>query len=104
MANIFWAYDESEGSFSPLPASPWLLPAIGLFALAALFKAIKDSGPAPETGPPPVYDPIIYENNKKRYYYLIQRKVDCGLSDDDQSELDRLIRPPWVTNGQVWTY
>jgi len=104
MANIFWSYDESEGSFSPLPASPWLLPAIGLFALAALFQAIKSSQPPEELGPMPPYDPILYEKNKTRYYYLIQRKADYGLSEDEQSELNRLIRPPWASKGQIWTY
>jgi hypothetical protein len=104
MANIFWAYDQSEGSFSPLPASPWLLPVIGVYAFAGLVQAIKDKQPQPELEPLPKIDPVLYENNKKRYYYLLQRQVDGKMTEEERFEMYRLVHPPWVENGKVWAY
>jgi hypothetical protein len=104
MANIFWAYDQSEGSFSALPASPWLLPVIGIYAFAGLVQAIKDNQPQPDLEPLPHIDPVLYKKNKERYYYLLQQQVNDKITEEERLEMYRIIHPPWAKNGQVWAY
>ena len=39
--NLWWAYDPEDGSFSALPASPWLIPAMLLTAVVAVFRILS---------------------------------------------------------------
>jgi len=107
MANIWWAYDEDNGSFSALPASPLLLPAIGLFFLLAVFdkmssgeNAGKVTGSANrvlEYGP-------LFEQNKARFNQLLTIMRRRELNEDEKSELHRIQHPPWAGPGELWTY
>jgi hypothetical protein len=103
MTNILWAYDESSGSFSALPASPWLLPAIGLLAFAALCKKIKPpSAVVVDTGRPIDYQTMAC--NSSRYYQLLERQSIGDLSESEQVEMINLAHPPWARPGETWTY
>lgn len=104
MANIWWAYDEGNGSFSALPASPLLLPCMGLFFLLAVFDRIN-SGPkvigttnaASEHGE-------LFEANRLRFNELIAVLKYRALTEDEAAELYRIQHPPWAAPGEVWTY
>lgn len=104
MSNIWWAYDESSGSFSALPASPALLPALGVFFLAAVFSAGKEKPRVIETYPDG--NPYMGEHlaNKPRYDELINIMGYRELTDKEQSELHRLKHPRWAKDGEVWCY
>ena len=107
MANIWWAYDESNGSFSALPASPLLLPALGFFFLLAVFDKMgggensgKITGSADrvtESGP-------LFEQNKTRFKELLAIMRRRQLNDDEEAELHKIQHPPWAEPGEVWTY
>lgn len=102
--NIFYAYDSATGSFSPLPASPWLLPAMGVFALLAAYKKCELSRPV-IVGEPPEIDPKVLNSYRARYNKLIDKKHwGDGLSFEESIELNNLQRPPWAKPGEVWTY
>lgn len=107
MANIWWAYDEDNGSFSALPASPLLLPALGLFFLLAAFdkmsngenagKVIGNTDRVLEHGP-------LFEQNKVRFGELIAIMRRRELNEDETAELYKIQHPPWGKPGEVWTY
>ena len=104
MANLWWAYDENNGNFSALPASPVLLPAIGLFFLLAVFDKMN-------SGPKVIgkTDAIskhgeLFEANKTRFYELIAIMRRRPLTDDERTELYKIQHPPWADPGEVWTY
>lgn len=107
MVNIWWAYDENNGSFSALPASPLLLPALGLFFLMAVFdkmssennggKVIGRADKVLNYGP-------LFEQNKVRFKQLCDIIRKRELSEDERSELYQLQHPPWAEPGEIWTY
>lgn len=105
MSEIKWAYDSQTGSFSALPASPWLLPALGLICLAPiaekmLEEAAKNPEPVPNT-----FDPVAYQQNKQEYHALINKQVSSvGLTLDEEMRLNSIMRPPWAKPGELWTY
>ena len=107
MANIWWAYDEDNGSFSALPASPLLLPAIGLFFLLAMFDKMSNGENAGKvTGSASrvlEYGPL-FEQNKARFNQLLAIMRRRELSEDERSELHRIQHPPWAEPGELWTY
>jgi len=107
MANLWWAYDEDNSSFSALPASPLLLPALGLFFLLAVFDrmAENDRGkkilkPASEMR----VDRTLYDSNKKRYREMLEILKVRQFNEDEDSEMYRIEHPPWSEPGEVWTY
>jgi hypothetical protein len=107
MANIWWAYDENNSSFSALPASPLLLPAIGLFFLLAVFDrmAERDRGkqiikPASELK----VDRTLFSSNKQRYCEMLEILKVRPFTEDEESEMYRLEHPPWSDPGESWTY
>lgn len=107
MANIFWSYDESKGSFSALPASPLLLPVLGIFLLLALFDKTAEDGrskkilkPAHEMN----IDRALHQEYKERYYKMLEIMRKRPLNEDEQSEMYQLVHPPWADGYEVWTY
>jgi len=107
MANIWWAYDESEGSFSALPASPLLLPALGFFFLLAVFDEIAEKGRSKQITKPAAelkVDRTLFDSNKQRYRELLNVIKVRPLNEDEESEMYRLSHPPWAEPGEVWTY
>lgn len=107
MANIWWAYDESNSSFSALPASPLLLPALGLFFLLAVFDRLTEADKSKEVtklARDLKIDRTLFDSNKKRYYELLEVIKVRPLNDDEESEVYRLCHPPWSESGETWTY
>jgi hypothetical protein len=107
MSNLWWAYDESNGSFSALPASPLLLPAIGLFFLLAIFDQMGGKGSAGkiiETADRVNEYGGLFDSNKIRFDQLIATMRRRQLTEEETSELYRLQHPPWAKPGEVWTY
>jgi hypothetical protein len=107
MANIWWAYDEDNGSFSALPASPLLLPALGLFFLLAAFDKMrsKDNGGKMTGRADKVlnYGPL-FEQNKARFNELLAIMRRRQLNEDESAELYQIQHPPWAEPGEIWTY
>lgn len=103
MSQIKWAYDESTGGFSALPASPFLLPVLGLVCLAPLLDKLLEAG---QRNPQPCdANPGMYERYKQEYHRLAAKQLSAnGLEDGDLSKMHRLMFPPWATPGEVWTY
>jgi hypothetical protein len=106
MANVWWAYDESTGNVSSLPASPLLIPCAGLFFLLALFDKLKN-GPlggdyagkiAPE------FDVELFQQYSQRYKQLMSILSVRELTESESDELKELKSPPWAEGGEVWTY
>lgn len=104
MTNIFYSYDSQTGSFSALPASPWLLPAMGAFALLAAYQKYKLSQPS-IIGVAPCINPIIRDIYSKRYGELINKKHwGGGLTFEESIELRNIQYPPWAEPGEIWSY
>lgn len=107
MANIWWSYDESKGSFSALPASPLLLPALGIFLLLAFFDKMAEDGRSKKILKPACemnIDRTLYDSNKKRYHEMLEILKKRQFNEDEDSEMYRLAHPPWSEPGEVWTY
>jgi hypothetical protein len=105
MSEIKWSYDAQTGSFSALPASPWLLPALGLICLAPIAeKMLEEAAKKPE----PIsdaFDPVAYQKNKQLYHELIHKQASSvGLTQHEEMQLLNVMRPPWATGGELWTY
>lgn len=104
--NILYAYDSEKGSFSALPASPWLLPAIGIFALLAFYNHNRQSKVRVLDESPNI-DMKLFNEYRIRYKELLDKKyalVNGGLTIEESIELQGLIRPPWAEPGELWTY
>lgn len=103
--NLWWSYDAENGSFSALPPGPFLLPAIGIFAFVAIVRALRGSGSSERrTVGSTFYESEIYQKDKRRHNYLVQKLVqegELGLAEHD--ELWRLQHPEWA-NGLAWFY
>jgi hypothetical protein len=109
-ANLWWSYDADNGSFAALPAGPALLPAIGIFSVFSVYRAIKDAT-TPKKGnlSHSFANSSYYQNAKKRQDELIQKKIDGilgkgpGLSLGEHTELTNLEHPSW-TGGGSWSF
>ena len=103
MSEIKWSYDESNGSFSALPASPLLLPSILFLCLVApLFRA-KYEAEKTYAKPRPI-DPKLYEQYKKEYLNLMDKKQTQELTLRERVRLQDLQNPPWKLPGETWHY
>lgn len=103
--NLLWAFDESEGSFSPLPASPLLIPGLIILALIRVFGG---SGarvvPAEELLPPHILQSAEYQRDCARYRFLHNRLMATGrLEDLEWIERAELQHPRWRA-GRRWFY
>jgi len=101
---LWWAFDEENGSFAPLPAGPLLIPAIFVYAILSLFgpKGVQRNRPE-RFLPQRVIDSAQYRRDTARYRYLVDKKFRFGLTDWEEIEMDRLSRPSW-NNHQPWPY
>jgi hypothetical protein len=93
MANILYAYDGESSSFSALPASPWLLPAIFLLVAIGIIDEAKRAVPVNICAPPGT-DPEAYEIKRQRYYELLPKFVDSSMTYPEEMEWQKLIYPP----------
>jgi hypothetical protein len=86
---VMYAWNE-DGSFSPLPASPLLLPAIGLYALLAICKLFN-----PDDKPAPVHllDDFTTDVHAMRYHQLMQIESQRELEVSELIELQEIRYP-----------
>lgn len=104
MSEIKWAYDESTGSFSALPASNFLLAAIGFICLLPLIEQgywhhITRPKPCPNI------DKELWAHYAERYKHLFHKMSnDIELTLPEKLEWAKITRPPWAKPGENWTY
>jgi hypothetical protein len=106
MSQILWGYDDTNKSFSPFPASPFLLPVMGILAFAGLCAQIAKHLPEEiETTPAPEINTTLLEFYRQRYKELTSKKT-CGIELNQQERLELLAikNPPWAKPGETWTY
>lgn len=105
MSEIKWAYDSQTGGFSALPASPWLLPALGLLCLAPIAQKLVEEGlkdPQPAGND---FDPALYLEYKQTYHDLVQKQFSPdGLTMQEELQMLSIMNPPWAEPGERWTY
>lgn len=101
---LWWAIDEENGSFKPLPAGPLLIPAIVVYVVLRLFAPRGAQRNRPERFlSQSVLDSPRYRQDTARYRYLVDKMVNVGLTGAEQIEMDRLYRPAW-NNHRPWSY
>lgn len=107
MAQLWWAYDEENVSFTPLPASPWLFPALFVLGFRKLFR--RQTLP---TENKPVFcryanniDPVEYRANRAIYLRLKESWRKNGGWTDQEYFLNRKItQPSWALPHESWSY
>jgi hypothetical protein len=104
MSEIKWAYDEQTGTFSALPASIFLLPAILLAAcLPFAEKAYNKYKYRPESLPDN-FDKKLHDRYAVRYKQLKAKQRQTELTLNERLELHSLTKPPWSKPGEYWHY
>jgi hypothetical protein len=104
MSVFWWAIDESDGRISPLPASPLLLPAVGVFAFIALCASIARANAKPEPLKTPI-DPAEYQRNSAIYHELMMKKRNgIELTIQEVVSLEKAQHPSWAEPGERWFY
>lgn len=101
MANILWAYDEERSSFSALPASPWLLPAIAIAGVVAAVRSCQPKEIILDVSPE--IDKEEYERNKIKYRSLMQ-KYPREWTEDEWMTYRAISYPSWWKEGPPWGY
>ena len=106
--NLLYSYDDENKKISPLPASPYLLPAVIVYVLlwagsciSSFFNRSSNTENVTKTMG------LTYETwrpYRDRYICLIDKKNRQGLTPNEARELARVQYPPWAKHGEVWTY
>jgi hypothetical protein len=101
---LWWAVDQENGSFTPLPAGPLLLPAILIYGILRLFnrKGFKSRPPESKL-PQRVLQSTRYKQDCARYRYLADKMFRVGLDQWEELEFNQLQCPSW-NNGRPWSY
>lgn len=106
--NLLYSYDEENKIISPIPASPFLLPAVAIYLTVwagSLLTKILNGHYGPEVvSKTRNVDYIEWKKYRDRYLYLVDRRSRLGLNLKEIRELMRLQYPPWAQPGEVWTY
>lgn len=107
---IKYVYESTNGSISPLPASPLLVPSLLLLGFIAPFykaKYIQEDTQAPSR---PI-DAELHEKYRVRWLELRAKRnalMNCSPSRDlptkEWNELRRLENPPWRLQYEHWSY
>lgn len=85
-----WAYDESNDSYTTLPAGPFLLPSLLVYGAACLLsRFIPEREPAPYVATSFIEE----ERKKKRYLYLTQKQAIEPLPLWEAMELHQIKYP-----------
>lgn len=89
--NLWWAYDSENGSFSALPAGPFLLPALIIVSVASLFGSGFRRNLSPREMFGNMVDTPAWKQRYARYMELIEQDVNGpGLSLGEYAEYRRL--------------
>lgn len=105
MSQIKWAYDENSGSFSALPASPFLLLALGAVALLPLLEEAYNKQKFKPQPLPPDFDWNLYNEYKQKYHELKAKKISGQeFNYADTISWQRVIYPPWHNEPGRWSY
>lgn len=108
--NLLYSYDQESSTISPLPASPYLIPAVIGYGLLWLIGLAFDSSKRYLLG---VKEKITetrgidYETWKvyrDQYIYLIKKREEYGLTAAEIRELNSIQHPPWAQADEIWTY
>lgn len=99
-ANLWWAYDPEDASFSALPASPLLIPAMLIFGLVAIGKQVFSPTRLITEGHGAIGKTPKYQRHCKRWRELMETKLsideDKILTPNEWTEYYTLQR--WLTN------
>lgn len=108
MSEIKWAYDKETNSFSALPASNFLLLALGLLGILPFIERlywhqITKPRPCPDV------DLKLYEEYAKDFKKLAPKFYNSDgkqpkMTLDELIRWERIIYPPWCKPGEVWHY
>lgn len=96
MSNLLYGYDSSNQTFTPLPASPWLIPATIIYCIVSAIQSARLQKPQDIKLPMA----ILYSNSIK--WKALKAKQKSGdLSPVELQELRRLEFAhggPWPLN------
>jgi hypothetical protein len=76
--NLWWAYDSENGSFSALPAGPFLLPALIIVGIVSLFQGLNSRELSPREMFGSIVDTPTWKQRHARYIELVHRRVNNG--------------------------
>lgn len=76
--SLWWAYDESNGSFSALPATPLIVPAALILGVVSALRWIFNPPRTREQIVGPIARTAYYQQADLRYHELIKKHVDTG--------------------------
>lgn len=108
--NLLYSYDQENNVISPIPASPYLIPAIIGYGLLWFVGLFFDSSKKYLLG---VKEKITHTRGvdyetwkvyRDKYIYLIKKREDYGLTAAEIIELRTIQRPPWAQPDEIWTY
>lgn len=87
---LWWAYDSDSGEFSTLPTGPFLIPALIIAGLTAIFGSLSHR--SPESIHSELAKTPEWKQKQIRYDYLIEQAVaNCGdISPAERYELNQL--------------
>jgi hypothetical protein len=103
MFPILYSYETESGQISPLPTSPFLIPAILVYGFCALFSRSRRSRRYRLSSN---FNQAEYELNK-RLYYQIKPKVLQGAEltlSEHNLWYNILPYPSWAKSGEHWSY
>lgn len=103
---LLYGYDSDNNTFTPLPASPLLLPAILLGGIVALLKwAInRQNRPIKVRNHPSGCSRETFVWYRDKYNELLDKKYNRGgLTPIEETVLLHVAHPPW-NDGKLTTY
>jgi hypothetical protein len=102
--NLWWSYDSESSSFSALPASPMLLPALAIMGLLSIFGfgRVRIGSNADKLGE--FGKSEQYKKDCNRYQELRRKWIANGeLCGEEYHEMVQLKHPKW-NNHKHWEY
>lgn len=103
LGSILYSYETTNGEIRPLPASPFLLPAIIWIIVSNILRLNKPTRAKPL---PITFNSAEYAQNKQIYYELLP-KVLAGkeLSVSEHNLWYNVLPyPSWCSPGERWQY
>lgn len=76
--SLWWAYDESNGSFSALPATPLIIPAAIILSIFSAFHWLFNPPRTRKQIFGPITQTNYYQQANSRYHQLTTKRLDLG--------------------------